>query len=83
MSLKEYTTAELLEEVARRANENEAEEITHWCDECDHFTPKPDADHKYNPCAKKHKVKFHVPVDWGEAMSQQYGFYRLVCRDRT
>jgi hypothetical protein len=83
MSLEDYTTAKLMEEIAKRSNAREAKDIKHWCEDCDHFVFKPNADWRDNPCGKKHKVKFHVPADWGEMMGGHYGFYRLVCCDRT
>ncbi len=80
--LQQFTTAELLEEVARRANAAEPEEIRHWCEECQNFEPKTDADDRYNPCTKKHRLRYRAPRDWSEVVEERYGFFRLVCSDR-
>lgn len=82
-----YSTNELIEELARRANEQRVKKPPHWCDECEHFLPwierspipKEDCPDDYNPCSKGHQMSFMPPIEaYGE-----YGFFRLVCPDRT
>lgn len=82
MDLSVYSTDALLEELARRTRAPEAEDIVHWCDDCNHFTPKAAADDDYNPCAKAHRMHFHAPQDMGEAAGGYFGYYRRRCRDR-
>jgi len=79
-ALSKYTAAELLEEVVRRANANEASEVKHWCEDCKNFVPKPDADDKYNPCSAGHTMSFKMPDGYDFT---DYGFYRLICSDRA
>lgn len=75
MSLTDYTTMELLEEIAKRVQP----EIKEWCDDCGHFSPDPAADPNYNPCDLKHKMDFAKP----KSMDDEFGFYRLICTDRV
>lgn len=85
-SLRQFSTDELIEELARRAQANPTEKPKHWCDECAHFVAwvdkQPlsggDCPLDYNPCTKGHAMAFIAPKDIGD----DYGFYRAVCQDR-
>ena len=86
MWLREVPTAQLVEELARRANSRPTRKPQQWCESCAHFvawvdrSPPPQADcpDDYNPCAKQHTMRFHAP----EGYDEDYGFYRTVCPDR-
>ena len=82
---RDYTTEQLIEELARRANAKGTTQPAHWCHDCrKHITwadgptpdlPMPDS---YNACSAGHEMKFKEPDDYGD----EYGFYRQVCPDR-
>lgn len=82
--LHKFTTAELLEEIARReTHRQERKPIKHWCDDCRNFVAwrKPgDPPDDYNPCGKGHTMSFRMPTGYGDMY--ETGFYRLVCADR-
>jgi hypothetical protein len=84
--LREATQVQLVEELARRLNENVRDEPPEfWCDNCVHFRTttgralelKP----HWNPCAKKHQVSFYVPQPHDSP--DTFGYYVEVCPDRT
>lgn len=85
-SLRQFSTDELIEELARRAQAQPPQKPKRWCEECAHFVawidkqPHPGHDWPldYNPCAKGHAMTFIAPQEIGDA----YGFYRAVCPDR-
>ncbi len=85
-SLRQFSTDELIEELARRAQAKLTRKPKRWCDECAHFvawidkkpSPGGDCPPDYNPCAKGHAMAFIAPQDIEDA----YGFYRAVCPDR-
>ena len=86
MRLRRYTTNQLIEELARRANGNATAQPEHWCHDCTHFVawcdkapmPRKDCPESYNPCTKSHAMKFMAP----EEIDDEYGFYLPVCADR-
>jgi len=85
MKLRDYTTAQLIEELARRANERDTKRPEHWCHECAHYvawvdgsTPDKAMPDSYYPCTKGHKMRFMVPEEIGD----EYGYYLPVCADR-
>lgn len=85
-ALREYTTAQLIEELARRAHARNTEKPEHWCHDCAHFltwadgkTPNKPCPDDYNPCTKGHVMRFVEPEDLGD----EYGFYLRVCADRN
>lgn len=85
MRLRGYTTAQLIEELVRRENGRETSKPKHWCHDCTNYvtwidgkTPSMKMPEDYNPCQKRHEMKFMVPEDYGD----EYGFYRRVCADR-
>jgi len=84
--LRRYSTNQLIEELARRANGKVTKKPESWCHECSHFiawldvvpTPRKDCPENYNPCTKGHKMRFMAP----EEIDDEYGFYLNVCADR-
>ena len=86
MRLRRYTTNQLIEELARRANGKTTERPEHWCHECSHFVawldrvpaPRKDCPDDYNPCQKGHAMRFIAP----DEIDDEYGFYLPVCADR-
>lgn len=80
-----YTTEQLIEELARRANQRETKKPRAWCEDCKRFVPWNDGPtphlpmpEKYNACSAGHEMKFVAPEGYGD----DYGFYRTVCKDR-
>ncbi len=85
MNLRRYSTAQLIEELARRANGRQTKQPKKWCHDCTHFmawvdgkTPNMPCPDTYNPCTKGHAMQFMAP----EEMDDEYGFYLRVCPDR-
>lgn len=85
MKLRGYTTAQLIEELARRANTRVPKQPEHWCHDCAHHlvwldgkTPNKPCPDDYNPCTKGHEMRFMAP----EEIDDEYGFYLPVCVDR-
>ena len=86
MKLRSYSTNQLIEELARRANGTPTAKPEHWCHDCTHFVawydqvpmPRMKVFDSYNPCTKAHAMKFIAP----DAIDDDYGFYRPVCIDR-
>ena len=86
MKLRRYSREQLIEELARRANEQPTAQPAQWCDDCTHFVawndrvppPRRDCPEDYNPCQKGHAMRFQAPEEIGE----EYGFYLPVCADR-
>lgn len=85
MKLRDYTTAQLIEELARRANGRATKLPEHWCHACAHFltwvdgkTPHKPCPDDYNPCTKGHAMRFITPEEIGD----EYGFHLPVCVDR-
>lgn len=84
--LRDYTSNQLIEELARRANCRNTTQPEHWCHDCTHFVtwtdqipaPRNDCPDDYNPCSKGHAMKFMGP----EEIDSEYGFYLPVCADR-
>jgi hypothetical protein len=84
--LQKYSDDELIEELARRRNDRKVtyRDVCHWCDDCGNFVPWKSSQEvpvNYNPCGKKHEVKFMYPEVDGDPHAD-HGFYRLVCADR-
>lgn len=81
--LTKYSTAVLLEEIARREQKrSERKPVKHWCEDCAHFkfwTAKGDPPETYNPCIKGHKMSFRIP----EHYNDECGYYRRICGDRS
>lgn len=86
LKLRAYSTNQLVEELARRANGCETKAPEHWCHDCTHFVswndqdppPRRNMPDTYNPCTKGHKMRFMAP----EEIDDEYGFYLPVCADR-
>ena len=86
MMLRDYSTNQLIEELARRANGRETRNPEHWCHDCAHFVawfdkapePRKDCPEDYNPCTKGNAMKFRAPEEFDE----EYGFFLPVCADR-
>lgn len=86
MKLRGYTTNQLIEELARRANGRETREPEHWCHDCAHYlawndkvpAPREECPEDYNPCTRGHAMRFMAP----EEINDEYGFYLPVCADR-
>lgn len=85
MTLKAYTIDQLLEELVRRRNVAEArkEPPEQWCEACTHFKTERLAVDRYNPCQKRHKMKFFMPPQGGDPHSTDFGYYRNCCPDRA
>lgn len=85
IKLRDYTTAQLIEELARRANGRDTKQPECWCHDCTHYltwadgkTPSKPMPDDYNPCTKKHEMRFMAPVE----IDDEYGYYLPVCADR-
>ena len=85
MHLRDYSTAQLIEELARRANGRGTKKPEHWCHDCTHYVtwadgpaPRKAMPDDYNPCTRRHAMRFLVPQDFGD----EYGYYLTVCADR-
>ena len=86
MRLRQFSRHQLIEELARRANEAPTAKPERWCHDCTHFVAWLDQDPPkrrdmpdgYNPCTKGHTMRFMAP----EEIDDEYGFYRPVCTDR-
>ena len=85
MKLRDYSTAQLIEELARRANGRETKRPEQWCHDCSHFVvwadgrmPNKQMPDSYNPCTKGHEMRFVAP----EEIDDEYGYYLPVCDDR-
>jgi hypothetical protein len=80
--LVKYSTAVLLEEIARREQaRTERKPVEHWCEDCARFkfwTKDGDPPNDYNPCSMEHKMSFRVPDDYMDVC----GYYRRICKDR-
>lgn len=86
IQLREFSTDQLIEELARRRNASAVNKPREWCEDCAHFrpwiegdTPEAPTPADYNPCRKGHVMRFRAP----EEIDEEYGFYRTVCPDRT
>lgn len=83
--LRGATQEQLVEELARRLNENGRREAPpeQWCDDCVHFqhgTGRVVDRKNYNPCKKRHQMQFYVPQPWDSP--ECFGYYVEVCADR-
>jgi hypothetical protein len=93
LKLRNFSTDQLIEELARRANARGTRKPKLWCHDCANFVAwcdrkpgprksvKPIEDgcpEDYNPCTKGHEMKFVVP----EMIDDEYGLYLPVCADR-
>ncbi len=87
IDLRHFSTPQLIEELARRANAKPTRRTEQWCEDCSHFVAwvdqaqaeKKDYPDDYNPCQKGHAMAFVAP----EHIGDDYGFYRTVCADRA
>src|SRR3569623_1889737 len=86
MKLRDYTTAQLIEELAQRSNKQTTKKPKHWCHDCKHHvvwedgkTPNEAMPDGYNPCTMGHKMRFMMPEEIGD----EYGYYLPVCADRN
>lgn len=65
MPLKDYTDAELIEELARRVSNREKSKPKKWREDCGNFKPCEgvgnEVPENYNPCVKGHKMSFAMP----------------------
>lgn len=84
--LRDYSTPQLIEELARRANERSVKRPPIWCHDCAHYlcwldgaTPSRRMPDDYNPCQKGHEMRFWVP----EEIDGEYGHFLPVCADRV
>lgn len=53
------------------------------CEECRYFkawTRRGDPPETFNPCSKRHTMRFRMPEPWEDPHSG--GYFRLVCSDR-
>ena len=84
LTLAEATTAQLVEELARRMNRIARDEPpSHWCDECIYFRlgTRYQAERKdWNPCSKGHAMEFYVPQPHDGP--ETFGYFLDVCADR-
>lgn len=84
--LAKFSTAVLLEEIARREQQRaERKPIKDWCEDCKHFkfwTKSSDPPDDYNPCSKGHKMSFRVPETMSD-VDNDSGYYRRICTDRA
>lgn len=86
MRLRRYSTGQLIEELARRANNAPTRKPEHWCHDCRNFvawidkspSPRNACQEDYNACTKGHKMRFSAPEEYDD----EYGFYMPVCADR-
>lgn len=86
MRLRRYSTNQLIEELARRANGVTTDKPQHWCHDCSRYVawndkvpaPRKDCPDNYNPCTKGHAMRFMAPEEYDD----EYGFYLQVCADR-
>lgn len=86
MRLRQFSRHQLIEELARRANEAPTAKPERWCHDCRNFVswndqeppPRRDMPEDYNPCTKRHKMRFVAP----DEIDDEYGFYLPVCADR-
>ncbi|MHB0927772.1 MAG: hypothetical protein ACYC3W_02455 [Candidatus Nanopelagicales bacterium] len=85
INLREFSTSQLIEELARRSNKRGEQKPRDWCENCTHFipwiegkTPEAPMPDTHNPCEMQHTMRFQVP----ECITDDYGFYRTVCADR-
>lgn len=82
--LTKFSTAELIEELARRQNEQPQIKPKQWCHDCKHFVAWDDQDRNgsmppdFNPCTKGRQMKFAEPLNF----DGPFGFYLTVCADR-
>lgn len=76
---------QLVEELGRRLNEPKPREAPEeWCDSCQHFKfdlPGVPGNDRRNPCMRKHRMDFYVPQPHDSP--ETFGYFRLVCPDRT
>lgn len=88
-ALAMFSDEELIEELARRANRRDLENIKHWCHDCRNFKPWGERHHRgrelpmpdnYNPCVKEHAMNLRLPELHQDPHSG--GFYLPVCSDR-
>lgn len=87
IDLRHFSTPQLIEELARRANAKPTRRPERWCEDCAHFVAwvdqaqaeNMDCPDDYNPCQKGHAMSFLAP----EQIDDAYGFYRTVCADRV
>jgi len=85
MTLENYTTVELLAEIALRADKKKREDAQDrsdllWCDECVHWKSATSfSELKYNPCQKKQTMHFINPRDLSDI---EWGHYRRKCMFR-
>jgi hypothetical protein len=90
MHLRDYSTQQLLEEMARRARNSATEKPAAWCHDCTHFVawcdkvpaPRKDCPDTYNPCTKGHTMRFMAPEGYPDG-DDCWGFYMPVCADRA
>lgn len=72
---------ELEERAKARAVLEEGEILS--CEDCARFKPwtsRRTMPEDYNPCSKRHIMRFRMPEPWEDP--HDGGFYRLVCSDR-
>lgn len=88
VELRGFSTDQLIEELARRSNERGTTRPRDWCEDCAHFiawvdgkTPDAPIPDDYNPCAKRHAMRFQAPEGYPD--QEAYGHYRTVCADRN
>lgn len=84
MSLDGYTDQQLMDELLERRLERElADEPRPWCHDCRNFQPwkkRGEVPDGYNPCSKRHAMRFHFPEGWEGP--EETGYYRRHCGDR-
>ena len=86
MWLRDYSTDQLIEELARRRNIRDTMNPKHWCHDCTNFVawldkvpePRETCPDNYNACTKGKVMKFKAPEEIGD----EWGFYLQVCEYR-
>ena len=79
-AIRDYSEAELLEELSRRRGLRMGNKPKNWCDECHNFAASDDPKLTKDPCAKNHAMHFLMPESAGD---YEWGYYRRWCRDWT
>lgn len=85
MNIEDASDQALRDELEERARERYVRDLggVEACEECAHFkawTRRGDPPETYNPCSKRHAMRFRMPEPWEDPHAG--GYYRLVCSDR-
>ncbi|MCO7058297.1 hypothetical protein [Pseudomonas juntendi] len=85
MNIEDASDQALRDELEERARERTMRERgeVESCEDCARFKPwtsRRTMPEDYNPCSKRHAMRFRMPEPWEDP--HDGGFYRLVCSDR-